>query len=128
VEVAPTEAITQKPSGRTEDDSEELREPPWASKHRRHRAGPRATSEDVPTGPSLLDGRVRHDSFSVQPESTLLDSLELIEVGVTPTSTPTCATLRRLTVRVTPLTLPRAGRLPMMMRNVESGTSFGEVN
>jgi hypothetical protein len=127
-EIRPNRAITQKPSGRTDDDSEELREPTWAPRHRRHRAGPRATSEDIPKGPSLLDGGVQHDSVSVQPESTLLDSLELIEVGVSPTSAPTCATLRRLTVRVTPLTLPRAGRLPMMMRNVESGSSFGEVN
>jgi hypothetical protein len=128
VEIGPIRAITQKPSGRTDDDSEELGEPTWAPRHRRHRAGPRATSEDIPTGPSLLDGGLQHDSVSVQPESTLLDSLELIEGGVIATSAPTCATLRRLAVRVTPLTLPRAGGRPTMMRNVESGASFGEVD
>jgi hypothetical protein len=96
----------QKPHERTDDDGEELREPIWAPGHRRHRVGPRATSEDIPTGPNLLDGRVPHDSVSVQSQSTLLASLELIEVACTPTSAPTSATLRRLTVRVTPLTLP----------------------
>jgi hypothetical protein len=124
MEIGRTHAITQKPSGRTDHDGEELREPLWAPKYRRHGVGPRATSDDIPTGPNLLDGRVRHDSVSLQPQSTLLASLELIEVACTPTSAPTSATLRRLTVRVTPLTLPRGG-LATTTRNVESRPAPG---
>jgi hypothetical protein len=96
VEIGSKQAIAQKTSGWTGDDGEDRRVPLWVPNHRRHRVGPRATSEDIPTGPSLLDGGVRHDSVSVQPESTLLDSFQLIKVAVTPSSAPTCATLRRL--------------------------------
>jgi hypothetical protein len=106
MEIGPTRRMTQTPSGRTDDDSEELREPLRAPRHRRHRVAPRATSEDIPSGPSLLDGRVRNHSVSLQPQFTLLASLELIEVACAPTSAPTSATLRRLTVPVTPLGLP----------------------
>lgn len=124
----PTKGITQRPSGRTDDDSEELREPLRTPRRTRYRVGSRATSEDVRPGASLLDGGVRNKTLPVQPESALLDALELLEVAFSPTSSPTCATLRRITVRVTPLTLPRAGGRAMTTRNAESRPSPGEVN
>jgi hypothetical protein len=120
------QAIVQKLRGRTDDDGEELREPLWAPRHRRHRVGPRATSEDIRTGPNLLEGRVRYDSVAVQPQSTLLASLKRVEGACTPSSAPTRATLRRLTVRVTPLTQHRGGQTTTT-RNVESRPSPGEV-
>jgi hypothetical protein len=125
-EIEPMQTIVPKLRGRTDDDGEELREPLWAPRHLRHRVAPRATSEDIPTGPNLLEGRLQHDSVAVQPQSTLLASFEHVEGACTPTSAPTRATLRRLTVRVTPLTLPSGGCTTA--RNVESRPSPGEVD
>ena len=124
----PLQAITQRPSGRTDHDSEELREPVRTRRRPRHRVGARATREDIRPGESLLNGGVHNQTLSVQPESALLDSLELLEVGDRPTSYPTFATVRRLTVRVSPLTLPRAGGAAMTTQGAESRPAPDEVN
>jgi hypothetical protein len=122
------QAISERPSGRTDHDSEELREPVRTRRRPRHRVGARATREDVRPGESLLNGGVHNQTLPVQPESALLDSLELLEVGDTPTSYPTCATVRRLTVRVSLLTLPRDGGAAMTTRGAESHPTPDQVN
>ena len=75
----PSREIEHRPNERTEDDSDEVRQPHRTPRDRRHGVGPRATSGDIRPGASLLDGRMRHDAVHVQPQSTLLDSHELVD-------------------------------------------------
>jgi hypothetical protein len=122
-----TQAITQRPNGRTDHDSDELREPLWTPKDCRHRVGSWATREDIRPRKSLLDDGLRNNPVPVQPEFTLLDSFEPVRAAAMPGPSATCARLRRFTVRVTPLTLPRIAGPAMRKRSAASCASH-DVN
>jgi hypothetical protein len=122
-----TRVIAHRPRGRNDDVDDELREQRRTPRQSWHGVGPRTTSEDVRPRPSVLHGWLWNNSVPVQPESTLLDSFEFIDVAATSTLFPTSATLRRLTVRVSPLTRSRAGGGVTTTPNTGSRTCPSEV-
>jgi hypothetical protein len=109
-----TRATTQNTTGRTNDGNNKRQgDAFWRSKGRLQRVDPRETRHDVSPGTNLFDGGMRDDPVSLQPEPKLFGSFEHIEAASdAPLSTPTCATLRRITVRATPLSLYQAAASP----------------
>jgi len=123
----PARLIAHNPKGRNDDVNDEFRQPLWTPTQSRHRVGSRTTSEDVRPRPSVRNGRVWNNSVAVQPEFTLLDPFEFVKSAVPSTSSSTCATLRRLMVRVSPLTLRRVGDSATTTPSVGSRTCHNKV-
>jgi hypothetical protein len=114
MEFVTARVTTQNTAGRTNDGNYKRNgDASWRSKGRLQRVDPRETRHDVSPGTNLFHGGMRDDPLSLQPEPKLFGSSEHIEaVSDQPLSLPTRATLRRITIRATPLSLMQAAGSP----------------